>query len=348
MLGFSLLLFFFIVSFRLLTPALFDWHNMHSVNGLDFRALEVFATVCELHNMTLAAHQLGMTQPAVSHTIKRLEEVTGVVLVDRSRRPLTVTTAGHWLAQAATQILNEARQIPIALRHIDKGLELRLRIGLVDSLSDPFVPELVNQLHASIHYLSIINGIASVVRTGLLDRTLDLIITNDPMEDADGIVRHPILSESYVVVVPRTGAKLPLTDLTALGRKLPLIRSHPRSRTGMDIERQLRRMGVNIERRFEFDSSAAILSMVSSGFGWAIMPPLSIFEIRPLLRHVRVVPFPGPLFSRQLHLFARAGELEATAKRIALMSRKILRDRYLPELLKIGSWLNGQIVVGDT
>lgn len=207
---------------------------------------------------------------------------------------------------------------------------------------------IVNQLHASIHYLSIINGIASVVRTGLLDRTLDLIITNDPMDDADGIVRHPILSESYVVVVPRTGATLPLTDLTALGRKLPLIRSHPRSRTGMDIERQLRRMGVNIERRFEFDSSAAILSMVSSGFGWAIMPPLSIFEIRPLLRHVRVVPFPGRLFSRQLHLFARADELEATAKRIALMSRKILRERYLPELLKIGSWLNGQIVVDNT
>ena len=165
---------------------------MHSIDGLDFRALEVFATVCELHNMTLAARQLGMTQPAVSHTIKRLEEVTGVVLVDRSRRPLTVTTAGLWLAQAATQILNEARQIPIALRHIDKGLELRLRIGLVDSLSDPFVPELVNQLHASIHYLSIINGIASVVRTGLLDRTLDLIITNDPMDDADGIVRRTI------------------------------------------------------------------------------------------------------------------------------------------------------------
>jgi len=320
---------------------------MNSINGLDFRALEVFATVCELQNMTLAAQRLGMTQPAVSQTIKRLEQVADVILVDRSRRPLTLTTAGLWLAQAAAQILNDTRQIPIALRHIDKGLELRLRIGLVDSLSDPFVPELVNQLHSSIHYLSIINGIASVVRRGLLDRTLDLIITNDPMEDSDGIVRHPIWFENYVVVVPRTGAKLPLTDLTALGRKLPLIRWHPRSRTGLDIDRQLRRMGVNIERRFEFDSSAAILSMVSSGLGWTIVPPLSIFETRHLLRDVRVVPFPGANFIRQLNLFARVGELEATAMRIATMSRQILRDRYVPELLRIGAWFKGQIVVGE-
>jgi len=314
-------------------------------SALDFRSLEVFAAVCRLRNMTLAARQLKMTQPAVSQTIKRLEGITGVVLIDRSQRPLTVTTAGLFLAQAASQTLNDMRQIPIALRHIDRGLELRLRIGLVDSLSDPFVPELVNQLHASIHYLSVINGVASLVRAGLLDRTLDLIVTNDPMDDADGIVRHPILVENYVVVVPRTGAKLPLTDLTALGRKLPLIRWHPRSRTGSDIERQLRRMGVNIERRFEFDSSAAILSMVSSGLGWTIVPPLSIFESRMLLRNVRILPFPGARFVRQINLFARAGELEATASRIADMSRQILRERYLPELVKMGGWLEGHIVV---
>lgn len=320
---------------------------MHSNSGLDFHALEVFAAVCELKNMTGAARRLGMTQPAVSHIIKRLEQAVDVALVDRSRRPLTLTTAGLWLAHAAAQILNDARQIPIALRHIDKGLELRLRIGLVDSLSDPFVPELVNQLHASIHYLSVINGIASVVRTGLVERSLDLIITNDPMEDSDGVVRHAIWRENYVVVVPRAAAKLPLSDLTALGRKLPLIRWHPRSRTGLDIDRQLRRMGINIERRFEFDSSAAILSMVSSGLGWTIVPPLSIFETRHLLRDVRVIPFPGPLFDRQLNLFARVGELEATADRIATMSRNILRKHYLPELLKIGAWLKDHLVVSE-
>ena len=248
--------------------------------------------------------------------------------------------------QAAGQILHDTRQIPISLRHIQKGLELRLRIGLMDSLSDPFVPALVDQLHSSILFLSVTNGIARIVRAGLLDRTLDLIVTNNPMDDVDGIVRHPILTEGYMLVVPRTGAKLPLTDLNALGRKLPMIRWNPQSRTGQDIERRLRRMGADIERRFEFDSPSAILSMVSSGLGWAIMNPLTVFEMQPLLRRVRVAPFPG-VFQRQINLFARAGEIEGTAERIAVMARKILRTRYVPELVKIGSWLKDQIIVRD-
>ena len=105
-------------------------------------------------------------------------------------------------------------------------------------------------------------------------------------------------------------------------------------------------MGADIERRFEFDSPSAILSMVSSGLGWAIMNPLTVFEMQPLLRRVRVAPFPGP-FLRHINLFARAGEIEGTAERIAVMARKILRARYVPELLKIGSWLKDQIVVRD-
>ncbi len=314
--------------------------------GLDLRALEVFVTVCETRSMTLAARQLGMTQPAASYAIKRLEEATGASLIDRGRRPLEPTASGRWLMQAAGQILHDTRQIPISLRHIQKGLELRLRIGLMDSLSDPFVPALVDQLHSSILFLSVTNGIARIVRAGLLDRTLDLIVTNDPMDDVDGIVRHPILTEGYMLIVPRTGAKLPLTDLNALGRKLPMIRWNPQSRTGQDIERRLRRMGADIERRFEFDSPSAILSMVSSGLGWAIMNPLTVFEMQPLLRRVRVAPFPGA-FQRQINLFARAGEIEGTAERIAVMARKILRTRYVPELVKIGSWLKDQIIVRD-
>jgi hypothetical protein len=62
---------------------------MRSSLGFDLRALQVFATVCELRNMTLAAKRLGMTQPAVSYTIKQLEDVMGVKLIDRNRRPLS-------------------------------------------------------------------------------------------------------------------------------------------------------------------------------------------------------------------------------------------------------------------
>src|SRR5882757_6565770 len=81
--------------------------GMRASLGFELRALQVFATVCELRNMTLAAKRLGMTQPAVSYTIKQLEDVMGVKLIDRNRRPLAPTAGGDWLAAAAAQILHD-------------------------------------------------------------------------------------------------------------------------------------------------------------------------------------------------------------------------------------------------
>ena len=315
--------------------------------GFELRALEVVATVCELNSMTLAARHLGMTQPAVSQTIQRLESSLGVTIIDRRRRPLTPTTAGYWLAQAAGRILKDAQQIPVAIRHLESGKALQLRIGLVDSLSSPFVPDLVGKLKSSTHYLAISAGLARGLRAGLIDHNLDLIITNDGMEGIDGLLRHPILSETYILAVPQ---KLDLNwekvGLAELGQKLPLIRWNARSHIGADIERHLRRLRQEIPRRFEFDSAEVILSMVGAGHGWAFVTPLSIFEVKARLPKVRTLPVPGPAFSRQLDLVSRAGELDVLAGRIAEISRGIIRSRYLPEMLRLAPWLNGKVVVG--
>ena len=321
---------------------------MKRLAGLDLRTLEVFAAVCETRSMTLAARRLQMTQPNVSHAIKQLESAMGVALIDRQRRPLTATSAGHWLAGYATQILQEVQQIPIAIRHLDRGLALRLRIGLVDTLADPFVSVMVKRLHSSIHYLAISAGLASVLRRGLIEHSLDLIITNDPMDDVDGIVRHAVLTEPYVVVVPRAlSIEAPNLDLGRLAKEVPLIRWSAQSHIGADIERQLRRMRVEIPRRFEFDAGSTILSMVASGIGWAVMTPLSIYEIKPMLSRLRMLTFPGPAFTRRLAPFARVGEIQTPAERIAIIARQILRDRYVPEMLKVAPWLAGAVKVAD-
>jgi hypothetical protein len=59
------------------------------------------------------------------------------------------------------------------------------------------------------------------------------------------------------------------------------------------------------------------------------------------------MPFPGPHFSRQIHLISRAGELDRVSSRIARLSRRILKEKYLPGMLRIAPWLRGQIIVGN-
>jgi DNA-binding transcriptional LysR family regulator len=314
--------------------------------GFDLHTLEIFTAVCEARSMTRAAKQLGLTQPAVSHAIRQLEEAMDVALIDRAHRPLTPTTSGYWLAGAAAKILQDTHQIPLALRHLDKGLAVRLRIGIVDSLAVPFVPLMVRRLKRTIHYLSITSGLSRTLWTELVEHRLDLIITNEPRPAIDGIVTHPVLSEPYVLVAPRSLSDGRLSGgLSGLAQTLPLIRWNAQSNIAKDIETQLRRMQIDIGQRFAFDHPGTILSLVAEGLGWAIMTPLSIFGLAPLLSRVSILPFPGPAFSRRLDLFARRGEIDTIAARITEVSRGILQQQYLPRVQKIAPWLANEFVV---
>jgi DNA-binding transcriptional LysR family regulator len=311
--------------------------------GFDLHTLEIFAAVCEARSMTLAAKQLGLTQPAVSHAIRQLEETMEVALIDRAHRPLTPTTSGYWLASAAAKILQDTHQIPLTLRQLDKGLAVRLRVGIVDSLAVPFVPLMVKRLKRTIHYLSITSGLSRTLWTELVEHRLDLIITNEPRPGIDGIVSHPVLSEPYVLVAPRAVADGGLAG--GLAQTLPLIRWNAQSNIAKDIETQLRRMQIDIGQRFAFDQPGTILSLVAEGLGWAIMTPLSIFGLTQPLSRVRILPFPGPAFSRRLDLFARRGEIDTISARITEVSRGILRQQYLPRVQKIAPWLAKEFVV---
>ena len=319
---------------------------MRSSSGFGLRALEVFCAVCETRSMTDAAKRLGMTQPAVSQAVKQLETAVGVALIDRKRRPLTPTTSGRWLTHAAAQILHDTEQIPIALRNLERSQKLHLRIGLVDSLSYPFAAIMVRRLEASVRYLSISSGLAQTLRVGLLEHNLDLVITNDSMEDVDGVIRRQLLSEPYILVVPSKIADSGVAcDLRTLGLQLPLIRWASHSQIGAHVDQHLRRMRLDIPRRYEFESASSILDIISSGLGWALMTPLSIFDIKAVLNRIRILPMPAPVLSRRLELVSRAGEIDLLAERILRLSKRILRERYVPEALQVAPWLKDQIVV---
>lgn len=321
---------------------------MANRSPLDLHLLDVFATVCRLRSMTLAAQQLGLTQPAISHAVKQLEAGLGVLLIDRSRRPLTPTTSGYWLANAAARILQDTQQIPLTLRQLDRGVAVRLRIGIVDSLAVPFVPLLVKRLKPSIQYLSISAGLARGLRADLEERRLDLILTNDPALEAASGLRCPLITEPYLLAVPNGVEPGPgAAGLARLAEELPFIQWNAQSNIARDIEMQLRRLQLDLPRRFEFDQPGTIMGLVAEGLGFAIMPPLFLFDLGSMRGRVRLLPFPGPAFSRRLDLFARPGEIDTLARRIAEVSRGILRERYLPRIRRSMPWLASEFRVED-
>lgn len=321
---------------------------MISPLGFDLRSLEAFVVTSRKGSMAAAAQRLSMSQPAISQIIKCLETSLGVTLIDRSHRPLKLTANGVFLRDAAENLLADAQRIPSRLRAIEGGFPPGLRLGIVESLASPFVPDLFSSLQPSLQTLSVAAGLASALREAFVDSRFDVVITNDPMTDLGGLVRHTIFTEPYVLVVPeRLAPDETELDLATLAKTSNLIRWSSKSQTGAEIEQHLRRLRLEIPRRFEFDSSDTLVGIVEAGLGWTIMTPLCLLNSLARLETARILPFPGPKFFRRVSLISRAGELDRIALRLAETSRDILREKYLPKTTQFGPWLDGQISVGD-
>jgi DNA-binding transcriptional LysR family regulator len=315
--------------------------------GFDLRSLEAYVLTCQKGSMAAAAQRLSMSQPAVSQIIKSLEHSLGVALIDRSHRPLKLTASGAFLRDAAEELLNTAARIPTRLRELAGGYPPGLRIGIVDSLASPFVPELLTRLQPSLQTLSAEAGLAGSLREAFVDSRLDVVITNDPMDDLDGLVGHTIFAEPYVLVVPSHLATGDVVqDLPTLARTSKLIRWSSKSRIGFEIEQQLRCLRITIPHCFEFDSASTIAGIVNAGHGWAIMTPLCLVNSLSELGSARLLPFPGPKFFHRLRLVSRAGELDKITLRLADISREILRTKYLPRVAELGPWLESEISLG--
>ena len=96
---------------------------------MDLRAIAYFATVAEYGTVRGAAARLGISQPALTKAIRRLEDEMGVVLFDRQARGVTPTAYGRTLLRHARNLqasLKEAREEIAALR---AGIAGRVRIG---------------------------------------------------------------------------------------------------------------------------------------------------------------------------------------------------------------------------
>ncbi len=312
----------------------------------DLRTLEVFLSVCDVGSMAGAARQLGLTQPAVSQAVAELEGRTGTVLFDRSQRPLGLTPAGGVLRQRASALITEARQIAPMLRETQKSRLPLLRVGLVDSLSRALAAPLGAHLMALADEVSVLAGLTASHATALLTRQLDILLGVDELEDVEGLERFGVLTEPYILLTPR-GTPRPerMEDVRALAGTMPFVRYSARSKTGIEVERHLRRMKLDLPRRLEFDTPQGVTSVVMRGEGFAISTPLCWFESRVSHEGMACWPLPGPAVLRNVVLVARRQELGRLPRELAAFCRAALATEVRPALVEAMPWLEASLRV---
>ncbi|WP_371345080.1 LysR family transcriptional regulator [Ancylobacter sp. IITR112] len=291
----------------------------------DLRALEIFLAVCDAGTMAQAARRLGLTQPAISQAVADLERRIGVALFDRGARPLGLTAAGGALRQRASALLSEARQIAPLLREAEHARLPLLRAGLVDSLARVLMAPLARALGEKAEQVSLLSGLTASHAGALLTRQLDVLVGADALDEIEGLERWPLLTEPYLLLMPlAVPAPASPAALEELARTLPLVRFSARSKTGVEVERHLRRLRLDLPRPLEFDTPYGVTAAVAEGAGFAITTPLCLLEAGLPLAGLACHPLPGPGLTRHLTLIARRQELGRLPREIAAFCRERL------------------------
>lgn len=313
----------------------------------DLRALEIFLSVCDSGSMAAAARTLGLTQPAISQVIADLEERTGSVLFDRRVRPMALTPAGSVMRQRASALMSEARQIAPLLKEVGRGRLSLIRAGIVDSLARALSIPIAHFLRQRADTVHIQSGLTAAHAGALLTRNLDLFIGVDELIEVAGLQRFELMAEPYILLVP-AGTKAPATlgELRKLAAVSALVRYSARSKTGIEIERHLRRLDLDVAGGCEFDTPYGVHEMVAAGQGFALTTPLCLTEA-PVHSGAYALPLPGPRLMRTLTLVARRQELGSLPRDLAAACREVLVQGPLTSLKRDLPWLAADLVMAS-
>lgn len=317
---------------------------MRNAFGFDLRSMEIFVETLQRGSQSAAADHLGLTQSSVSHCLTTLEETLGVALFERRSRPLEPTSAGRFFHDRAQRLLGEARNTRRELTSGAFGQLHQMRLALVDSLATAVGRPLIDVIRRHTRDYTLTTGLSHMHGHSLLTRHVDVIISDDRLENYDGLERHGILREPFVLVVPGDWQG-PVDTLREISRQLDFVRYVPQSLIGQAIERHLRLQDVALAARLHLDNTCALLKTVSDGVGFTITTPLCLHQAGLDRLSLRVAPLPMAPLERELTLVARRDELGGLPNQLARDARHLLGSGFLADIRTHLPWLAPQLMI---
>lgn len=241
---------------------------------LERNHLEIIRAVERHGTMTAAAGALHLTQSALSHSMRKLEDRLGVGIWNREGRSLRLTQAGAHLLAAADRLIPQFVHAEERLAQFAEGKGGTLRVGMechpcyqwLHKVSAPYL-EAWPMVDLDVKQQFQFGGIGA-----LLNYEIDLLVTPDPLHKPS-LNFEPVFDYEQVLVV---GPKHPLREAEhAVPKDLTqeALFTYPISLDRLDIyTRFLTPAGISPKRQKVIESTDIMLQMVACGRGVAALP----------------------------------------------------------------------------
>lgn len=272
---------------------------------IDFDGLQAFVCVAELGSFVKAAHQLHLTQTALTRRIQKLESLLDTRLLDRTTRKVEVTATGRDFLPQARHLVLDATRTLARVRDKARTGGGHFTLACVPSLTTHVLPDLI-RAYARSHpgnTLRLLDASSHDVRAAVLDgqAELGIAINGEPHAELEEI---GLFEDPLTLLCPTPH---PLQDRTTVSwtdlQNVDLIVVSSFMATRMFLDYQLAQRGIRLSGHYEVQHHATAINLVAAGVGCAILPS-STFENgdRP---QVLKIPLTGPVVKRRVTLLRR-------------------------------------------
>lgn len=194
---------------------------------MQLRDLEYFEVIARLENFGQAAEIVGRTTPAMTKSIRRLEEDIGAKLFVRQGRGSVLTAAGKLLLARAGELKVQVSEIRREVRDFGEGVAGHLRIGMGATPAQEILPNITVELIASAPEITfeVLIDINHVLRDALRQGQLDLVIGPVQPGEETEFACHLLMFSDIVVAAcrdhPLLHKSVTLEDMAAQRWVLP-------------------------------------------------------------------------------------------------------------------------------
>lgn len=276
---------------------------------IDLNALRQLRHVAEKGSISRAARSLGMSQPSLTQSIRKLETHLNTQLLHRDSRGVSLTESGRLVLSAAGEIFEIVERLQGSLHSLEEEVAGEMVVGCHESLGAYFMPNFMRQLvsdYPKLH-VTLWNDTSAKVRDAVVDRSIDfgLVVNPEPHPDLVLVQLFKDGVEAYVAASePPVESRI---DALVRIKQGPLIYAG-RVQQCRDIIARLSADRCLPERRLECGDLEIVKSLVMAGLGVALLPrrvAMNRAEGRLTQLHPDLPSYPDEIYLLYRHDFHR-------------------------------------------
>ena len=308
---------------------------------MDLRKLRYFAGVVEARSMSKAADRLHVAQPALSKSLRSLEDEFGTSLLKRSPQGVAATEAGLRLYEHCQILFKQVDRARFdVLRAVEQPSGL-VTLGMPHSLMAVLALPLLRAATQRLPdvRMELKQEQSHVLAAAVRSQKLDFAVVAQPRSTA-GLVCRTLLEEELYFIEPRQKGRrtlrAPISFAEASKRSfvLPTVGNGLRAY----VESQFRARSLSLNVRYEVDAIALISRFVVAGLGVSLLPG-GCLQHDPVYHDLHVRPFSESSCRRSLVICrSEEGALSPASERLISLIEETAHD-----LVRDGVWLGARL-----